>query len=60
MIPHNFGMAKMSNFIINDKDKVKQKLDLIDNLIDINVAVNDEEESEPSTQASTLLPNPLD
>lgn len=28
-IPHNFGMKKMSNFIIDSIDKVKEKLDLI-------------------------------
>lgn len=28
-IPHNFGMKKMSNFIIDTIDKVKEKLDLI-------------------------------
>jgi poly [ADP-ribose] polymerase len=37
-IPHNFGFAKMSNFIIDTEDKLKQKLDLISSLIDIKVA----------------------
>ena len=34
-IPHNFGMMKMSNFVINNKEKLKEKLDLITNLVDI-------------------------
>lgn len=37
-IPHNFGMAKMSQFIINTPEKVKEKLELIQNLVDIQVA----------------------
>ncbi len=37
-IPHNFGMQKMSLFIIDTAEKLKQKLDLIQNLIDIQVA----------------------
>ena len=34
-IPHNFGMAKMSQFVINTEEKLKEKLDLIQNLVDI-------------------------
>jgi poly [ADP-ribose] polymerase 2/3/4 len=37
-IPHNFSMKHMSNFIIKSHDMVKQKLDLIQNLIDIKIA----------------------
>lgn len=37
-IPHNFGMQKMSNFIINTHEKLKEKLELISNLSDIQVA----------------------
>ena len=39
-IPHNFGFQKMSNFIINTADMLKQKLDLIQTLVDIQVAHN--------------------
>jgi len=39
-IPHNFGFQKMSNFIINTADMLKQKLDLIQTLVDIKVAHN--------------------
>lgn len=39
-IPHNFGMKHMSNFTINTKEKLKEKLDLITNLVDIQVATN--------------------
>ena len=28
-IPHNFGMAKLMNFVIDDSEKIKQKLELI-------------------------------
>ena len=28
-IPHNFGFQKMSNFIIRDKETLKEKMDLI-------------------------------
>ena len=34
-IPHNFGMAKMANFIIDSMAKVKEKYDLITDLLDI-------------------------
>lgn len=34
-IPHNFGMKHMSHFTINTKEKLKEKLDLITNLVDI-------------------------
>lgn len=37
-IPHNFSMKHMSNFTIKTIDMVKQKLDLIQNLIDIKIA----------------------
>jgi len=37
-IPHNFGMKKMSLFIIDTLDKVKEKIDLIQALVDIQVA----------------------
>jgi len=29
MIPHNFGMQKMSNFIIDDLDKLREKMLLV-------------------------------
>ena len=37
-IPHNFSMKHMSNFTIKTHDMLKQKLDLIQNLIDIKIA----------------------
>jgi poly [ADP-ribose] polymerase len=37
-IPHSFGMIRMSNFIIDTKEKLKQKMDLIQNLSDIKIA----------------------
>lgn len=38
VIPHNFGMKKMSLFIISTAEQVREKLDLITNLLDIQVA----------------------
>ncbi|CDW91652.1 poly(adp-ribose) polymerase [Stylonychia lemnae] len=37
-IPHNFSMKHMKNFTINTIEILKQKIDLIQNLIDIKVA----------------------
>ena len=36
-IPHDFKFQNMSHFIINTKDKLKEKLDLIDSLRDIRI-----------------------
>ena len=52
-IPHNFGMRKMSDQIIDTNDKLKAKLDLIQTLVDIQVAhniveMNQKEESKES------------
>jgi len=66
-IPHNFGMQKMSLFIIDTAEKLKQKLDLIQNLIDIQVA-HDLIKDKPSVSKKNAkkeekikkLPNPLD
>lgn len=37
-IPHDFGFKHMSNFIINSKDKLKEKLELVQALGDIQIA----------------------
>jgi poly [ADP-ribose] polymerase len=37
-IPHNFSMKHMSNFTIKTHEILKEKLDLIQNLIDIKIA----------------------
>lgn len=37
-IPHDFGFSKMINFVIDTEDKLKQKMDLISNLVDIKTA----------------------
>lgn len=63
LIPHNFGFAKMCNFIIDTKEKLQAKLDLISNLIDINVAFNNDKKSKRATAkkgTSALEPNPVD
>jgi len=37
-IPHNFGRLHAGQFVINTMDKLREKLDLIQSLVDINVA----------------------
>lgn len=58
-IPHNFGMAKMFKFIINTSEKVKEKLDLIQNLIDIQVACDIGKEP-AKTSVAALTVNLID
>jgi poly [ADP-ribose] polymerase len=55
-IPHNFSMKHMSNFIINTYDKLKEKLDLIQNLVDINIGKNILKSMKPPKIAT----NPID
>jgi poly [ADP-ribose] polymerase len=38
-IPHNFGFQKMANFIINDIEKVKEKIDMISALSDMKITL---------------------
>ena len=38
-IPHNFGFQKMSNFIINTIEKVKEKIDMINVLSDMKITL---------------------
>ena len=38
-IPHNFGFQKMSNFIINTIEKVKEKIDMISVLSDMKITL---------------------
>lgn len=38
-IPHEFGFQKMRNFVIDSEDTLKEKMELVSNLIDINTAV---------------------
>lgn len=37
-IPHNFSMKHMSNFTIRTHEQLREKLDLIQNLVDIKIA----------------------
>lgn len=37
-IPHDFRFMHMSNFIINSKEKLKEKLELVESLADIQIA----------------------
>ena len=59
-IPHNFGMKKMINFLIDTNDKVKEKLDLIQNLVDIQVACDIAKEPAKKTKVGALAVNPID
>jgi poly [ADP-ribose] polymerase len=38
VIPHDFGFKHMSQFVINTKDKLKEKLDMVQSLGDIEIA----------------------
>ena len=38
-IPHDFGFQKMSNFIINNIEKVKEKIDMISTLSDMKITL---------------------
>jgi poly [ADP-ribose] polymerase len=64
MIPHNFGYAKMKNFKIDNTDSLKQKLDLISNLIDIKVAFSKKSTRSKSNNLASkktqLEPHPTD
>ncbi|OMJ74000.1 hypothetical protein SteCoe_23903 [Stentor coeruleus] len=40
LIPHDFGFQKMSNFIINSNEKVKQKVEMLESLADMKIATN--------------------
>jgi len=40
LIPHSFGRGPISMHIINNKDKLKQKVDMVSSLIDIQRAFN--------------------
>lgn len=62
-IPHNFSMKHMSNFTINTIDKLKEKLDLIQNLVDIGIAkrIVGERRKKQGAKAEDLpKTNPLD
>ena len=61
-IPHNFGRQNMSNFVINSDDKLKQKMELVESLIDIkNIFKKKNTRSNSKGKKSTKLePNPID
>ena len=37
LIPHDFGFQKMKNFILNNEEKVKAKLDMLQSLTDMQI-----------------------
>ena len=39
-IPHNFGFKKMVNFIIDSKEKIKEKIEMINSLSDMKITLN--------------------
>ncbi|CAG9313563.1 unnamed protein product [Blepharisma stoltei] len=40
LIPHDFGFQHMSNFTINNKEKLQQKIAMIESLTDMKIATN--------------------
>ena len=40
LIPHDFGFQKMANFIINNNEKLKQKVEMLESLADMKIATN--------------------
>lgn len=62
-IPHCFGMQKMINFLIDTDDKLKDKMDLLRNLIAIQEALEMMKDGSKPKKILTKLdlkPNPLD
>ena len=39
-IPHNFGFKKMCNFLIDSKEKIKEKIDMISSLGDMKITLH--------------------
>lgn len=37
LIPHDFGFAKMSNFVLNNEEKVKEKLNMLSTISDMKI-----------------------
>ena len=54
-IPHNFGSAKMSSFIIKDRGSLRAKMHLIQNLIDIQLAHNIVERNTKDKEEANIL-----
>ena len=59
-IPHDFGFQKMANFIINDIEKVKEKIDMISTLSDMKITLKilenvDEDKEEYENQEEKQL-----
>lgn len=40
LIPHDFGFRHMSNFTINNKERLKEKINMIESLTDMKIATN--------------------
>jgi poly [ADP-ribose] polymerase len=40
LIPHDFGFQKMSNFILNNSEKLKGKVEMLESLADMKIATN--------------------
>ena len=37
LIPHDFGFQKMSNFVLNNEEKVKEKLNMLQTISDLKI-----------------------
>jgi len=44
-IPHNFGYRKMANFVIDSKEKIQEKIDMVNSLRDMKITLHILEES---------------
>lgn len=64
LIPHDFGFQHMSNFVINTEERLKEKIDMISNLIDIKQVFsrkkNSKNKREKKASTKNLEPNPID
>jgi poly [ADP-ribose] polymerase len=51
-IPHCFGYSKMANFVINNTTMVKEKIDMLDSLGDIEIATKIMDETKEDEDTS--------
>lgn len=48
LIPHDFGFQKMANFVLNNDEKVKEKLKMLETISDMKITTKllDEDEND--------------
>jgi poly [ADP-ribose] polymerase len=52
LIPHDFGFKHMSNFIINTKEKLKEKIEMLESLTDMKIATTILEQAQTNLSPS--------